>query len=101
AARAARRRQPVQARRLHLRARADGIERRRLRDPPARGLPRRRCLVNGPLTPRRMVELEIARQARPVFGGQTILDACRKVGIDTPTLCYGETLRPKNACRVC
>ena len=33
--------------------------------------------------------------------GSTILDACRSVGIDTPTLCYGETLRPANVCRVC
>ena len=29
------------------------------------------------------------------------LDACGRVGIDTPTLCYGETLRPANVCRVC
>ena len=33
--------------------------------------------------------------------GSTILDACAKLGIDTPTLCYGETLTPANACRVC
>ncbi len=51
--------------------------------------------------PRRMVELEVDGQAVKVFEGQTVLDACAKLGIDTPTLCYGETLRPKNACRVC
>lgn len=33
--------------------------------------------------------------------GQTILDACKKVNIDTPTLCYEDTLTPVNACRVC
>ena len=33
--------------------------------------------------------------------GSTILDACRRIGIDTPTLCYGETLMPANACRIC
>jgi predicted molibdopterin-dependent oxidoreductase YjgC len=33
--------------------------------------------------------------------GATLLDACRSLGIDTPTLCYGETLTPVNACRVC
>jgi predicted molibdopterin-dependent oxidoreductase YjgC len=33
--------------------------------------------------------------------GATLLDACRTQGIDTPTLCYGETLTPANACRVC
>ena len=31
----------------------------------------------------------------------TILDACRSIGIDTPTLCYLETLTPVNVCRVC
>ena len=33
--------------------------------------------------------------------GATLLDACRERGIDTPTLCYLETLTPVNACRVC
>src|SRR2546428_10939761 len=33
--------------------------------------------------------------------GTTILDACRRLGIDTPTLCYLETLAPVNVCRVC
>src|SRR6266852_6910592 len=33
--------------------------------------------------------------------GKTILDACRRLGIDTPTLCYLETLTPVNVCRVC
>ena len=33
--------------------------------------------------------------------GSTILDAARQIGIDTPTLCYGDTLTPVNVCRVC
>jgi predicted molibdopterin-dependent oxidoreductase YjgC len=33
--------------------------------------------------------------------GTTILDACRRLGIDTPTLCNLETLTPVNVCRVC
>src|SRR5919109_3628212 len=33
--------------------------------------------------------------------GATILDACRALGKDVPTLCYLETLTPVNACRVC
>jgi predicted molibdopterin-dependent oxidoreductase YjgC len=36
-----------------------------------------------------------------VDDGSTILDACTRAGIDTPTLCYGETLAPANVCRVC
>jgi predicted molibdopterin-dependent oxidoreductase YjgC len=51
--------------------------------------------------PRRMVELEVDGQPVEVFEGQTILDACAKLGIDTPTLCYGPTLEPANVCRVC
>ncbi len=53
------------------------------------------------LAPRRMLELEVDGQTVSVFEGATILDACRKAGIDTPTLCYGETLQPANVCRVC
>jgi predicted molibdopterin-dependent oxidoreductase YjgC len=53
------------------------------------------------LTPRRMVELTIDGQPVRVFEGSTILKACRSLGIDTPTLCYGETLTPANVCRVC
>ncbi len=34
-------------------------------------------------------------------GGSTILDACRSAGVDLPTLCYGPTMTPANACRVC
>ena len=48
-----------------------------------------------------MVDLEVDGDPVRVFEGSTILDACRQLGIDTPTLCYGETLRPANVCRVC
>jgi predicted molibdopterin-dependent oxidoreductase YjgC len=33
--------------------------------------------------------------------GTTILGACATLGIEIPTLCYLETLRPVNVCRVC
>lgn len=33
--------------------------------------------------------------------GMTVLEACRQVGKDIPTLCFLETLTPVNACRVC
>ncbi len=36
-----------------------------------------------------------------VPAGTTIIDACKTLGIDIPTLCYLETLTPINACRVC
>ena len=53
------------------------------------------------LAPKRMVELEVDGQPVRVFEGSTVLDACRQLGIETPTLCYGETLKPANVCRVC
>ncbi len=36
-----------------------------------------------------------------VSEGSTILQACRQVGTEIPTLCYLETLTPVNVCRVC
>jgi predicted molibdopterin-dependent oxidoreductase YjgC len=33
--------------------------------------------------------------------GATVLDACTARGIDTPTLCFGDTIRARNVCRVC
>jgi predicted molibdopterin-dependent oxidoreductase YjgC len=53
------------------------------------------------LSPRTMVELTVDGRSVRVFEGSTILDACRQLGIDTPTLCYGDTLTPVNVCRVC
>jgi predicted molibdopterin-dependent oxidoreductase YjgC len=49
----------------------------------------------------RMVSLTIDDQQVEAPEGLTIMQACAQLGIDTPTLCYGETLQPANACRVC
>jgi predicted molibdopterin-dependent oxidoreductase YjgC len=49
----------------------------------------------------RTVKLTIDDQEVEVRESATILEACAALGIDTPTLCYGETLRPANVCRVC
>ena len=100
-ARAGRRDRAVHARRLDLRPRPDRIECDRIGNRAPRRL--RGCEVSSqPLQlARRMVELEIDGQPVRVFEGQTILDALRKLEIETPTLCYGDTLQPANACRVC
>ena len=47
------------------------------------------------------VELTVDGMRLDVPEGSTILDACTSAAIDTPTLCYGETLEPANVCRVC
>src|SRR5262245_168396 len=51
--------------------------------------------------PRRLIELTVDGASLRVPEDATILDACRSEGIDTPTLCYLETLSPVNVCRVC
>jgi predicted molibdopterin-dependent oxidoreductase YjgC len=51
--------------------------------------------------PKKLVELTVDGRAVSVTEGSTVLDACRRLGIDTPTLCYGDTLDPVNVCRVC
>jgi predicted molibdopterin-dependent oxidoreductase YjgC len=55
-----------------------------------------------PLAPRRkMVELTIDGRKISVPEGTTLLEATRQLGIDTPTLCFLETLPPVNVCRIC
>lgn len=49
----------------------------------------------------RTVDLTVDGQQVRVPEGSTILQACEKVGVSTPTLCYEQTLTPVNACRVC
>ena len=47
------------------------------------------------------VEIVIDSQPIRVPASWTILEACRSIRIDTPTLCYLENLTPVNVCRVC
>lgn len=47
------------------------------------------------------VSLTIDGAPVQVPDGATILDACRSLGEDQPTLCWGPTLTPVNVCRVC
>jgi predicted molibdopterin-dependent oxidoreductase YjgC len=49
----------------------------------------------------KQVEIKIDGRSVTVPETMTILDACRSIGIDTPTLCYLENLTPVNVCRVC
>ncbi len=67
--------------------------------PPAPAPAKSRAHANGaaPGT----VALEIDGRRTTVRAGATILEACRGLGIEVPTLCYLETLKPANACRLC
>src|SRR5438128_9218154 len=51
--------------------------------------------------PRRMVGVNVDGREIEVVEGSTILDACRRLQIDTPTLCQLDNLTPVNVCRVC
>jgi predicted molibdopterin-dependent oxidoreductase YjgC len=57
--------------------------------------------INCTKPPVRLVTMTIDEQQIEVPEGSTILDSCAKLGIDTPTLCYGDTLTPANVCRIC
>ena len=48
-----------------------------------------------------MIELTVDGHVVQVEESATILDACRQLEIETPTLCYADTLTPVNVCRVC
>ena len=52
-------------------------------------------------TATRQVDISIDGTTVRVPEGWTILEACRAQGIETPTLCYLESLTPVNVCRVC
>jgi len=47
------------------------------------------------------VNITLNGETVSVPAGSTILDACRKQGIATPTICFHDTLTPVNVCRVC
>src|SRR5256886_15229566 len=51
--------------------------------------------------PKRLVGITIDGRDIEVTEGSTILDACRRLRIDTPTLCQLDNLTPVNVCRVC
>ena len=51
--------------------------------------------------PKRLIEMSIDGRDVEVTEGSTILDACRRLGVDTPTLCQLDNLTPVNVCRVC
>lgn len=49
----------------------------------------------------RTVSMTIDGRPVTVPEGATLLDGCRVLGIDTPTLCWAANLTPVNVCRVC
>jgi predicted molibdopterin-dependent oxidoreductase YjgC len=48
-----------------------------------------------------MTEVRVDGVAVEAPDGGTVLDACNAAGVDTPTLCYGDTIDARNVCRVC
>ena len=51
--------------------------------------------------PTMTIKASVNGQEVSVPEGASILDACHEAGVEIPTLCYGPTLTPANACRVC
>jgi predicted molibdopterin-dependent oxidoreductase YjgC len=48
-----------------------------------------------------LIKLTVDGRPVEVADGDTILDACDALGLETPTLCYAENLEAATACRVC
>lgn len=51
--------------------------------------------------PKPLVEATLDGEPVTAPAGSTILDICRRQGVDVPTLCYLDNLTPPSACRVC
>ncbi|NNC75918.1 MAG: 4Fe-4S binding protein [Acidimicrobiia bacterium] len=51
--------------------------------------------------PKRQVEIVVDGNPVSVPEDATILDACRQADVDVPTMCFGENLTARNACRAC
>jgi predicted molibdopterin-dependent oxidoreductase YjgC len=64
-------------------------------------VPRGPLPVVPPPRPRATVELTVDGRPVAVPEGATLLDAARQLGIETPTLCFLESLTPVNVCRIC
>ena len=47
------------------------------------------------------VTLTIDNKEVKAEAGTTLVEAARRAGIEIPTLCYNEALKPYNACRIC
>ena len=67
------------------------------RPPPRPGSPPSAPPCPGPA----VVGIVIDGRTVEVPSSWTILQACRSLGIDIPTLCYLESLTPVNVCRIC
>jgi hypothetical protein len=68
---------------------------------PTIPLPRGPVPQAPPERERRSIEIKIDDKPVSVAEGSTILDAAKKLGVDTPTLCFLQSLTPVNVCRVC
>lgn len=68
---------------------------------PTIPVPRGPIPVAPPPPERRSIDIKIDGRAVSVPEGSTILDAAKKLGIETPTLCFLGSLTPVNVCRVC
>lgn len=48
-----------------------------------------------------LITLEVNGKSYQVSKGKTILEACKEIGIDIPTLCHMKELAPDGSCRMC
>jgi predicted molibdopterin-dependent oxidoreductase YjgC len=57
--------------------------------------------LEAPVVGPRTIEATVDGRPVRVPERTTVLEACRREGVEVPTLCFLETLSPANACRLC
>src|SRR5881398_3417699 len=57
--------------------------------------------MNEPLANAEVIEFKLNGETISAIGGETIIQAAKRHGVDIPHLCYKEGYRPDGNCRAC
>src|SRR6185437_7526973 len=57
--------------------------------------------MNEPVDRTDTIEFKLNGETISAFAGETIIEAAKRYGTDTPHLCYKEGMRPDGNCRAC
>jgi len=57
--------------------------------------------MNEPIVKTEVIEFKLNGETISAFGGETIIQAAKRHGVEIPHLCYTEGMRPDGNCRAC
>ena len=49
----------------------------------------------------KLISITLNNKSLSVKKNSTILEVCKEIGLNIPTLCHDERLKPYSACRIC